>query len=201
MRKHGFVKYETRLLNDHRFFELSEFEQLTWMKIWAILSITSNKIPKNYSTIRSYLRTFRSETEIESAFYRLKDTFPKFKENKYFWFYQGWNKKFQKKGEQTTVDIDKDIDLDIDKDREKKFRLFFRDEHFKETGIPYDWVYGKDNLLLRSLVRLYDDATLTQLIEEYFKAMKDPECWWRDKAISVGMCKSMVKQITVRLRK
>ena len=119
-----FVKLETRILNDHRFFTLSEFEQLTFIKLLGISRTTQNKIPKNLSVIRELLRTNRGETEIKSALKRIKQNFPKFKENKYFYYFEEYELRMNNsvpKGENNyCIDEDEDKDEDKDEDEDKE---------------------------------------------------------------------------------
>ena len=122
-----FVKLETRLINDYRFFQMSEFQQLVYIKLLAISRSTGNQIPKTHATIRELLRTNRSETEVKSAIKRIKDNFPKFKENKYFYWFDGYELRLgnsvpksefnYKRDEDEDIDEDKDKDRDIDKDK------------------------------------------------------------------------------------
>ncbi len=93
----AFVKLEIRLLNDHRFFTMDEFEQLVYIKLLGISRQTGNEIPKTHSTIKAYLRTNRSESDIKSALNRIKSNFPKFKENKYFYYFEGYEERMSKK--------------------------------------------------------------------------------------------------------
>jgi len=55
---------------------------------------TKNQIPKNLKAIGLYSRTNRSETEIESAVNRLKEVFPNLLENKYYYYFEGYEKRY-----------------------------------------------------------------------------------------------------------
>lgn len=117
-----FVKLETRILNDYRFFRMSEFEQLTYIKLLGIARATQNKIPKNLSTIRDLLRTNRDETEIESAVKRIRENFPKFKQNKYFYYFEEYelrmNNSVPSSGNNSRIDEDKDKDKDKEEEED-----------------------------------------------------------------------------------
>ncbi len=118
-----FVKLETRLLNDYRFFTMSEFERLVFMELLVISRSTSNKIPKNIEVIGELLRVNRNATEIKSAIKRIKLNFPKFKENKYFYYFDGYelrlNNSAPKSSRVGCVDVDGDKDVDKDKEKTK----------------------------------------------------------------------------------
>lgn len=122
-----FIKVELRLLDDHRFFELSELEQLMYLKLLVIAKKTENHIPKKYTTLKGLLRSNRSETELHSVLTRLKESFPKFNENKYFWYFRGLKERMHKKYENKYTDIrhkTKDIrhkTEDKDKDKDTAF--------------------------------------------------------------------------------
>ena len=118
-----FIKLEVRLIDDHRFFSLSETEQLIYLKLLVIAKKTNNKIPKNWDVLKACLRTTRTSTEIKVVLKRLKRTFPKFKQTKYFWFFDGFIERLQNKTLNVSHNscIDEDEDLDVDKDLDKDF--------------------------------------------------------------------------------
>lgn len=106
-----FVKMEVRMLNDHRYFTLSEPDRLIYLEFLMIAKLTRNKIPKNWQVIKAYLRTNRSETDIISALNRIKDNFPKFKENKYFYHFTDFDSRFG--NYRTEEEEDKEEDKEI----------------------------------------------------------------------------------------
>jgi len=84
------IKLEKRLLNDYRFYSMSEESQLIYVKILMLAAETSNKIPKNNGLIKSALRSKQSDNKIEECINEIKTNFPKFKENKGFYFFKEW---------------------------------------------------------------------------------------------------------------
>lgn len=78
------IKLEKRLLNDHRFFLMSEKAQLFYIKILLLCAETTNKIPRKYSILKTLLRTECSEKELENALREIKANFPKVLINKEF---------------------------------------------------------------------------------------------------------------------
>ena len=91
------IKLEKRLLNDSRFFTLSEESQLIYLKLLMLSAETSNKIPKKTEILRTYLRTEMSDEKIESCLKEIQKHYPKFKnktENKGEFYYFGeWDYK------------------------------------------------------------------------------------------------------------
>ena len=85
-----FVKLEIRVLNDPRFFTMSEFEQLVYLKLLLLAMSFDNKITKKLEVLRQLLRTKRCHSDIQSALNRIKSNFPKFKANKYFYYFDGF---------------------------------------------------------------------------------------------------------------
>ena len=75
---------------------MNEFEQLVYIKLLGISRQTGNQIPKTHSVIGDYLRTNRSDSDIKSAVNRIKVNFPKFKENKYFYYFKGYEERMSK---------------------------------------------------------------------------------------------------------
>ena len=85
------IKLEKRLLNDYRFNSLSEESQLIFLKLLMLAAETNNKIPKNPDLIKSALRSNQSANKIEEYLKEIKANFPKFKENKWFYFFKEWS--------------------------------------------------------------------------------------------------------------
>lgn len=148
-----FVKLETRLLNDYRFFTMTEFEQLVFLKLLGISRSTSNQIPKNLGVLADLLRVKKGETGfylsqigfskrdigvksvddlyktgVKSALKRIKTNFPKFRQNKYFYYFDGYELRLSnsvpKGAINSCVDVDEDLDEDKDEDRDRKKQKF-----------------------------------------------------------------------------
>ena len=85
-----FIKLEIRLLNDHRFFTMTDDLQLFYIKMMMISRSTENRIPKDVSIIRQLLRSEDEDVTIESHLSSILDTFPKFKGNKHFYYFEGY---------------------------------------------------------------------------------------------------------------
>ncbi len=79
------VKLERRLLNDYRFYTLSEPTQLTYLKLLMLAAETNNKIPKNIMILGSSFRSTRVPGELAEHLEEIKKKFPKFKETKNFY--------------------------------------------------------------------------------------------------------------------
>lgn len=94
-----FAKVELRLLNDYRFFTLSEFEKLTYILLILIAKLTNNEIPKKIDVIMAYMRVNRSPGEVKSVINRLHKVFPKFKQNKYFHYFDDFQKRHALQGQ------------------------------------------------------------------------------------------------------
>ena len=84
------IKLEKRLLNDYRFYSMSEEAQLIYVKFLMLAAETDNKIPKNNGLIKSALRSKQTDIKIEECIKEIKTNFPKFKENKEFYFFREW---------------------------------------------------------------------------------------------------------------
>lgn len=87
------LKLERRLLNDHRWYMMSEKSQLIYIKILLLAAETSNRIPKSCPILRTALRTTLDEKQIAESIIEIKENFPKFKEQKNFYYFNEWHKK------------------------------------------------------------------------------------------------------------
>ena len=84
------IKLQSRLLNDHRFFLMSEKAQLYYVKLLLLCALTNNKVPRKYEVLQQLLRTTVSEKELESIFQEIKEHFPKVLFHKDFYYVKGF---------------------------------------------------------------------------------------------------------------
>jgi len=85
------VKLEKRLLEDPRWYMMSEKSQLNFIKLILLCATLNNKIPKNFSAIKKAFKTEQSEEELQKSFEEIKAHFPKVKENKGFFYIKDFN--------------------------------------------------------------------------------------------------------------
>ena len=86
------------------------------------------------------------------------------------------------------------------KNKNKRLLTLFKSLHKDLTGEDYLPSYGKDQKILYELLGVYDEDTVNQLINEFFKSGKNPAEWWADK-LSIGVFKSVIPQLIGKLRK
>jgi len=88
-----FVKLEKRLLNDPRFYCMSETSQLLLVKLFLTAAETYNKIPKDIGVLKRAFRTNLYEKSILKSLEEIKRNFPKFKENNDIYYFEGFEEK------------------------------------------------------------------------------------------------------------
>jgi len=198
-----FIKIEIRLFDDHRFFTLSEFEQLIYVKLLGISKRTKNRIPKEVPVLRALLRSNRSDTEVISAVTRLKEVFPKFKEGRYFYHFIGFaerHKKVVPDSQRKTAKSRVEESKTKIKIKTKSVCEYFSLCYTETTGVSYPTDYGRDITIINDLLEIYDEEVLKTLITEFFVSSKNPNEWWADK-ISVAIFKSVIPQLIGKIRK
>lgn len=140
------IKLEKRLLNDHRFYLMSEKAQLIFVKLLMLAAETQNKLPKNPQILKQCLRTSMTEQELKGCVNEIKKSFPKFKKSRTNYYFGEWknrvnwidkkgNTKEQPRNSQGTPKVG------ADKIREDKIR-----EDKKNDGV--EQVNAKDNTKL-----------------------------------------------------
>ena len=87
------IKLEKRLLNDYRFFTMSEPAQLIYVKLLMISAETDNKIPKNDIVLKKLCHCSDPLVDINSCLEEIKLNFPKFVSNKHFYYFKDWAKR------------------------------------------------------------------------------------------------------------
>ena len=203
------IKLEKRLLNDHRFYTLSEPAQLIYVKMLMLAAETGNKMPKNTTLLKSCFRSSLTPQEIENCIKEIIKNYPKFIYINEFYKFKEWSTRTNfvySKGSpgellgkaKGTVDKKR---IEEDKKKNRDTLQYFSKKHEETTGVPYPITYGKDQKLLYDLMDIYDLKTLTALIDEFFAGAKDPKEWWFDKTLSIGMFKTLIPQIINRIRR
>lgn len=132
-----FVKLEKRLFNDHRWYMMSEAAQLNYVRFILFAAESYNKIPKNITAIKKAFKTNQDEDTIKKTIEEIKKSFPKFKENKDFYYFQGFDEKTnyipkEKLGKsqgspKEGTDKEKEEDKDKDKRKKKNYSSFCKD--------------------------------------------------------------------------
>ena len=84
---------EKRLLNDYRFFTLSETAQLYYLKLLLLSAETNNKIPRKYPILKALLRTEYSESELNKIIADIRQNFPKVMAHKDLYYIKGFKEK------------------------------------------------------------------------------------------------------------
>lgn len=122
-----FAKLEKRLFHDHRWYMMSEKAQLNYIRFILFAAETYNKIPKNLDAIRRAFKTDQDLADIKSTIKEIKNNFPKFKENKHFYYFDGFDEKTNYIPERANLGksqvspkegTDKEEDKEEDKDKD-----------------------------------------------------------------------------------
>jgi len=122
-----FVKLEKRLLNDHRWFMMSEGAQLLYIKLILLAASTHNLIPKNEASLVLLLRFDARKEYLRKRLMEVKSAFPKFKETTQHYYFEDFEEKtnYIKGTPREIPSISKGtprdgVDKEIDKDKKKK---------------------------------------------------------------------------------
>ena len=190
------IKLEKRLLNDYRFYSMSEEAQLIYVKFLMLAAETNNKIPKNNGLIKSALRSKQSDNKIEECINEIKTNFPKFKENKGFYFFKEWGtrcnwiakKELPRNSEGTPKDsVDK---IRIDKNRiDYIIGAFIKaqdwEESIKNNPALLSEIYKRHTKpAKRIIIALNDDSLAVKAIEKMASTYKRKGLSWTLETVS-----------------
>ena len=84
------IKLQTRLLNDPRFFTMNEDAQLFYIKFILMCAHYKNKIPRSIPIIRQILRVGYEDHKIESLITEIREHFPKVLSHKDYYYIKGF---------------------------------------------------------------------------------------------------------------
>ena len=90
------IKLEKRLLNDYRFYTMSENAQLIFVKLLLLAAETDNKLPKTPSILKTCLRSNLSEKSLEACIKEIRTHLPKFKESSEFYYFYEWKNRINR---------------------------------------------------------------------------------------------------------
>lgn len=155
-----FVKLEKRLLNDPRFFGMSENAQLVYLKLMMIAAETYNRIPLEIGLVTQLLRTNLRKSTIDKAIKEVLQSFPKFKKSADFYYFEDFESKtnyrrdFPSDSEgMPKVVVDKEKDKEKDKESGnsplgpsmQEVIKEFASQGFDETNAKTFYSYYKTN--------------------------------------------------------
>jgi len=151
-----FIKLEKRLLNDYRWYTLSESAQLIYIKLILLAAETYNKIPKSEPVLRQALRSTLEPNEFHKALEEVKNNFHKFMSSKYYYYFKEFESKtnYVKNREllsnrsaiaKTAVDKEEEKDKEEDKEKDKEYKKTFF--NFEKIWSLYPSKVGKDSAL------------------------------------------------------
>ena len=155
-----FVKLEKRLLNDHRWFTMSDKAQLLYIKLLLGAAETYDKLPTNSQTLRTLLRISWRKECFDSALEEILNNFPRIKKVGNYYQIEEFETKTNyiranpsdaQVVPKVDVDKEKDKDKDINKQKKKlnpideeKFNLFWDKYKKKGNCKPYTAHYGQN---------------------------------------------------------
>lgn len=93
-RREEFIQVELRLWHDPRFLTLSAENRYCYLGLIAFAKGTNNKIPKNCTSIRTFLRLDCTDAEMQMRLDCIKRAFPKFRSTKHYYFFDGYGERY-----------------------------------------------------------------------------------------------------------
>lgn len=130
-----FVKLEKRLLNDYRWFAMSDKAQLLYIKLILAAAETGNKLPTNWTLLRRLLHLEWKLNVFQKAMTEIVNNFPKFRKDGEFYFFEEFESKTnyirECPGSARGVPkdgIDKEKEIDIDKEKDiRRLEIYYQD--------------------------------------------------------------------------
>lgn len=192
------IKLEKRLLNDYRFYTLSEDSQLIYVKLLMLSAETINKIPKNTEILKNCFRSSLTPEKIENCLKEIQNNFPKFKNKGNFYYFGEWKYKHNWKPQGTpkelprkskgtpkeTLDksrvdkirVDKNIPLSAPADTpHHRIFSFFLEEVKKRYGVAPEFNGKKDGVLVKKRLVKYGEDKTKAIIDYYLESKKCKE--------------------------
>lgn len=177
-----FIKIVLDLFEDDNYFTLPPLDQLIYLKLIAINKRKRNQTPKKLDRLIPLLKLQLSSSDLKVILKRLKRRFHNFKSNRWFYYFDDYDKwyddgkKNSDKGTGKNQKGDGDIEIDIEKekdiDKEQPSAVKTALEKVYKTGFN---IYSLINKIKKELKwakdRRFPDEVLLGVCEAY----------WRDK--------------------
>jgi hypothetical protein len=87
------VKLEKRLLNDYRFYSMSDKAQLIYVKLLMLSAETQNKMPCEPEILQTCFRDRTNTDEFRLCLEEIETSFPKLKKHNGFYSFREWDKR------------------------------------------------------------------------------------------------------------
>lgn len=88
-----YAKLEKRLLNDSRWYMMSEQAQLNYIRFILLAQESYNRIPKDLKAIKKVFKTSQNLKIIAKTIKEIKKSFPKFTSNRHFFYFEDFHEK------------------------------------------------------------------------------------------------------------
>ena len=85
------IKLEKRLLNDYRFYTMSEDAQLIFVKLLMLAADTGNRMVRRCEVLRQALRCTLQPTQLQECINEIRVNFPKFRSNRYYYYFKDFD--------------------------------------------------------------------------------------------------------------
>ena len=82
------IKLEKRLLNDYRFYTMSEDAQLIFVKLLMLAADTGNHMVRSEVVLIQALRSTLQPTQLQECINEIRANFPKFRANRYYYYFK-----------------------------------------------------------------------------------------------------------------
>jgi len=99
------IKLEKRLLNDYRFFTMSEDAQLVFVKLLMFAASSDNRMTRRLEVLREVLRYRGEAVKLQSSINEIRAIFPKFKANRFYYYF----KEFENRLNRTLDSTEKEL--------------------------------------------------------------------------------------------
>ena len=195
------IKLELRLLDDHRFFLMSERAQLVFIKLLLVAGKCKNHILKSTISLNHLLRVSYTEKEMEGVIKEIRINFPKVLETNGFYSIKGFQNRINQvysKGYSgdTPEQYPKEVQDKIREDKNKIRGMLscFSLKYKEKTTHAYIPNYGKDMTILKKLCSVINTEEMNELIRRFFDS-NDP--FIQKAGYTIGVFKSVINKLRI----
>ena len=156
-----YAKLEKRLLEDPRWYMLSETSQLNYIKLILTAQATYNRIPTQLGAIRKAFKTNQRLKTLELSLIEIGKAFPKFRKSAEYYYFEEFETKTNYIREELgsalgipKEETDIDIDIDIEKIKRKNSPDVPKTEKTEKTD-KTEKTEKTDDIFFSSIFKLY----------------------------------------------
>ena len=191
-----FVKLYLSLFDNDRFlYQLTERQQLLYIKLLYLAGRTHNRIPNNLMYIAHKVNYGHGEDNFRRDIEQIRRVFPKFTEKDGFFRFDNFDKLHNYIEIEKGVPRSKPQGEPEERKKTNKVFAYFCEGWQRKNGKKYSPNYGKDKKIFKDLLQEHSEEEIQTCVDKFFTLKDD---FAKQGGYTVGVFKSQFNRLRVK---